>query len=190
MSQKTWLQKIEIIKDAFSKAPFLIQEPKMPLKLKVIRPAKIYPEDYVPKTIGEEVEWLVTQWYTTLGQPIPAEEVGIGYTIDAIERAKWDNEFKLLKETPKEVFEEDIKPEFGTPAFWAWARKQKIKKDAERAEQGLPPLPTKKEAEAAKAIKAKEREVAKAVKVSEAAKKLAEKEAKISEKKVRQASKN
>lgn len=164
----------------------MIEESKMAPKLKVVRKQKVYPEDYVPKTTGDEVEWLVSQWYATLGQPIPAEEVGIGAKIDAMERAKFDEECKIIKETPKEVFDEDVKPEFGTPAFWAWTWRQKAKKNAERAEQGLPPLPTKKEAEAAKAAKAKEREAAKAAKVAEAAKKLAEKEAK----KAAKASKN
>lgn len=150
----------------------------MPSKLKVVRPGKVYPEDYVPTTTGDEVEWLVIQWYASLGQPIPADEVGIGAKIDAIERAKIDEEFQIVNTTPNEVFEAELKPEFGTPAFWAWTHKQKAKKNAERAEQGLPPLPTKKEAEAAKAVKAKEREAAKAVKIAEAAKKLAEKERK------------
>lgn len=154
----------------------------MPPKLKVVRPAKVYPEDYVPTTTGDEVEWLVTQWYAMLGQPIPPDEVGIGSTIDAFERARLNEEFHIVNTTPKEVFEADLKPEFGTPAFWAWAHKQKAKKNAERAEQGLPPLPTKKEAEAAKEAKSKEREAAKAVKIAEAAKKLAEKEAKRIEK--------
>jgi hypothetical protein len=162
----------------------------MPPKLKVVRPAKVYPEDYVPKTIGDEVEWLVTQWYASNGQTIPADEVGIGAKVDAMERARFDAEFQIVRETPKEVFEEDVKPEFGTPAFWAWTWKQKAKKNAERAAQGLPPLPTKKEAEAAKAQKAKEREAAKAEKVAEAAKKLAEKEAKKAAKEAKKATKN
>ncbi len=162
----------------------------MPPKLKVVRPAKVYPEDYVPKTVGDEVEWLVTQWYASIGQPIPAEEVGIGAKVDVMERERFDKEFQIVRETPKEVFEEDVKPEFGTPAFWAWTWRQKAKKNAERAAQGLPPLPTKKEAEAAKAQKAKEREAAKADKVAEAAKKLAEKEAKKAAKEAKKAIKN
>ncbi len=162
----------------------------MPPKLKVVRKAKVYPEDYVPKTTGDEVEWLVTQWYATLGQPIPPEEVGIGIKIDAMERARFDEEFQTLKETPKEVFDEDVKPEFGTPAFWAWTWRQKAKKNAERAAQGQPPLPTKKEVEAAKAQKAKEREAAKAAKIAEKAQKLAEKEAKKAAKEAKKASKN
>ncbi len=165
----------------------------MPPKLKVVRSPtkpKVYPEDYVPKTTGDEVEWLVSQWYATLGQPIPPEEVGIGSKIDAMERARVDEEFKIVNETPKEVFEEDVKPEFGTPAFWAWTWKQKAKKNAERTEQGLPPLPTKKEADAAKAQKAKERDAAKAAKVAEAAKKLAEKEAKKAAKETKKVPKN
>lgn len=153
----------------------------MPPKLKVVRPPKApkeYPDDYVPKSYGDEVEWLVAQWYSALGQPIPGDEVGIGAKLDAMERAKFDEECKIINETPKEVLDEDVKPEFGTPAFWAWTWRQKAKKNAERAEQGLPPLPTKKEAAAAKAAKAKERDAAKAAKEAEKMKKLAEKEAK------------
>ncbi len=162
----------------------------MPPKLKVVRKAKEYSEDYIPKTVGDEVEWLVTQWYASLGQPIPAEEVGIGAKIDAMERARFDTEFQVVRDTPKEVFEEDVKPEFGTPAFWAWTYRQKAKKNAERAAQGLPPLPTKKEAEAAKAQKAKERAAAKAEKEAEKAKKAEEKEAKKAAKEAKKAAKN
>lgn len=163
---------------------------KMPPKLKVVRPPKIYSEDYSPKTVGEEVEWLVTQWYAELGQPIPPEEVGIGAKLDAMERERFDAEFQIVRETPKEVFEEDVKPEFGTPAFWAWTWRQKAKKNAERAAQGLPPLPTKKEAEAAKAQKAKERAAAKAEKEAEKIKKAAEKIKKAEEKAATKSAKN
>lgn len=84
--------------------------------------------------------------------------------------------------------EDDPRPFFEgepTPAFWAWARRQKIRKDAERAAQGLPPLPTAREKAAARAAKAKEREAKEAekkekerAKVQAAAAKLAAKEAK------------
>ena len=42
------------------------------------------------------------------------------------------------------------KPEFGTPEFWRWTAARRKEIDAERAAAGLPPLPTKKEKEAAK----------------------------------------
>ena len=70
------------------------------------------------------------------------------------------------------------KPEFGTPEFWAWARKRKKEKDAERAKQGLPPLPSKKEQEAEKAKKATERAAKKAEKEAKAAEKATKKAAK------------
>jgi hypothetical protein len=145
----------------------------MPIKRKVVvRYDKVYTSTYVPKTVGDEVEWLVAQWYETLGQPIPAEEMGIGRKIDEIERQRFNEELQIVTETPMEVFEENVKPEFGTPAFWAWARKQRAEKNAERAAQGLPPLPTKKEKEAAKEARAKERSAAKAAKAAKVLEKL------------------
>jgi hypothetical protein len=130
----------------------------------------------IPVTLGEEVEQAMAEWYGCRGLPLPKEDVGIGARIDAEQRAIFEKEWKEYDEILKK--QEDApageKPEFGTPEFWAWARKRKKEKDAERAEQGLPPIPTKKEKEAAKVAKAAE----KAEKEAEKAKKAAEKEAK------------
>jgi hypothetical protein len=91
--------------------------------------------------------------------------------------------------------EDDPRPFFEgqpTPEFWAWARRQRIRTNAEREAKGLAPLPTAREKAAAKAAKAKEREAKdaekkekeraalekKRAKVEAAAAKLAAKEAK------------
>lgn len=120
----------------------------------------------LPLTLGEEVEQALVEWYGRRGLPVPPEEIGIGVRIDAEERARFGQQIKDIEEAEKN---EDAKPagekpEFGTPEFWAWARKRKKEKDAERAKQGLPPLPSKKEQEAEKAKRAAERATKKAEK--------------------------
>ncbi len=123
----------------------------------------------IPVTLGEEVEQAMAEWYGCRGLSLPKEDVGIGARIDAEERARFQNEMKEYDQVLKKQEEAPAgeKPEFGTPEFWAWARKRKMEKDKEREAQGLAPLPTKKEKEAAKAAKEAEK-----------AKKAAEKEAK------------
>ncbi len=108
-----------------------------------------------PLTIGEEVDQAVEEWYGRLGIPIPAGERGIGKLLDAQERQDATTQEENLEVAKQQ--QEDApagpKPEFGTPEFWAWARKRKKEKDEERAAKGLPPLPTAKEKAAAKAAK-------------------------------------
>lgn len=129
----------------------------------------------IPMTLGEEVEAALEEWYGTRGLPIPQEEIGIGAKIDADEKARWAEEARLCRvaagEEPAEPLaegeEETLegkaarlkmlvgpKPEFGTDAFWAWARRKRAAENAEREAQGLPPLPTAKEKAAAKAARA------------------------------------
>lgn len=138
----------------------------------------------IPVTLGEEVEQAMAEWYGCRGLTMPAEEVGIGARIDAEEKARHDAEeaeyFGALK--AQEDAPAGAKPEFGTPEFWAWARKRKKEKDAEREAQGLPPLPSKKEAEAAKVAKAAEKLAEKEKKAAEKAEKEAAKAAKEAEK--------
>jgi hypothetical protein len=131
----------------------------------------------IPITLGEEVDQAIAEWYCSRGLQIPKDEMGIGKRIDAEERARFQNEMKEYDQALKEQADAPAgaKPEFGTPEFWAWARKRKLEKEAERAEKGLAPLPTKKEKEAAKVAKAAEKE-------GEKAKKAAEKEAKKKDK--------
>lgn len=117
-----------------------------------------------PMTIGEEVDQAVEEWYGRLGIPVPPDEKGIGKLIDKQDRVANELEEKQVEEdrTQQEESGAGPKPDFGTPEFWAWARKRKMEKDAERAAQGLPPLPTAKEKAEAKAKKAAEKEAKKA----------------------------
>lgn len=134
----------------------------------------------LPETLGEEVEQAMAEWYGCRGLEMPAEEVGIAARIDAEEsarhKAEWDEYFGLQK--AQEDAPAGEKPPFGTPEFWAWASKRKKEKEAERAAQGLPPLPSKKEKEAAKVAKAAE-------KVAKASEKAAIAEAKAAEKAIK-----
>jgi hypothetical protein len=64
----------------------------------------------------------------------------------------------------QEALEDAVPPPQGTREFWAWIRRRKDRINRERAEKGLPPLPTKKEKEAAAEKKAAEKAAAKAAK--------------------------
>jgi hypothetical protein len=135
--------------------------PAKPIKLK--RREWVPPTTWkIPLTIGEEVDQAVEEWYGRLGIPVPLSERGIGNLLDAQDRQDATTQEETLEAAKQQ--QEDApagpKPEFGTPEFWAWARKRKNEKNAERAAQGLPPLPTAKEKAAAKATK----DVAKAAK--------------------------
>lgn len=140
-----------------------------------------------PETLGEEVEQLIAEWYGCRGLEVPSEHDGIGAKIDEAEREYRRQEEQAVAEAEKaiEAAPAGDKPAFGTPEFWVWARKKKAEKNAERAEQGLPPLPTKKEKEAAKVAKAAEKES----KAAEKAQKEAEKAAKKAEKEAKKAAK-
>jgi len=118
-------------------------------------------------TFGEQVEENIREWYAALGEPVPAEYIGIGAATDAAVAEEAARESVALAKWEQEHVS-DVKPEFGTPAFWAWARAQRAQKNKELAAQGLPPLPTKKELEAAKAAKAAERAAKKAAKEAKA----------------------
>ena len=122
----------------------------LPKKKIHIRPAV---KDTIPITLGCEVDAALKEWYGTRGLPIPPEELGIGAQIDAANEAECVR-FTQAEETWQKDHVPTEKPEFGTPAFWAWARAQRAQKNKERAEAGLPPLPTAKEKEAAKVARA------------------------------------
>jgi hypothetical protein len=148
------------------------------------------PADWYPKTLGEEVEALVAEWYGTRGLSIPAEERGIGAVIDRMERERFAEEMRLAggmeaafeeakaaaKAPPPadETLEEKAarlaaavgpKPaEFGTKEFWSWAARKRAADNAALAAKGLPPLPTAKEKAAAKEAAAAERAAKKAAK--------------------------
>lgn len=110
----------------------------------------------IPITLGDEVQAALEEWYRARGEPLPAEYVGFGATVDAEERARDKALIDALyppepapgaPAAPKPL---GPKPEFGTPEFWRWTAARRKQIDAERAAAGLPPLPTKKEKEAAK----------------------------------------
>lgn len=110
----------------------------------------------IPVTLGDEVQAALEEWYRIRGEPLPAEYVGFGTTVDADERARDKALIDALyppepapgmPAAPKPL---GPKPEFGTPEFWRWTAARRKEIDAERAAAGLPPLPTKKEKEAAK----------------------------------------
>ena len=112
------------------------------------------PYGSVPKpaiTIGEQVDEALKEWYSALGQEVPADEVGIGAVIDAANAAE-----ELRLEAARAKSEEtlpSVVPSYGTPEFWEYHRKKKAAENARRAAEGLPPLPTKKEIEAEQAKK-------------------------------------
>lgn len=110
----------------------------------------------IPVTLGDEVQAALEEWYRIRGEPLPAEYVGFGATVDAEERSRDKALIDALyppepapgmPAAPKPL---GPKPEFGTPEFWRWTAARRKEIDAERAAAGLPPLPTKKEKEAAK----------------------------------------
>jgi hypothetical protein len=120
-------------------------------------------------TLGDEIDALVTEWYSDRGLPVPSGELigsQIAESVAAEEKVAEAEREKFAEEVPAVV------PEYGTPEFWAYHRAKKAAENKRRAEAGLPPLPTKKELEAEKAKKKAEREAAKAAK--EAAKKAKE----------------
>jgi len=122
-------------------------------------------------TLGEQVDEALKEWYSVRGQEIPADEIGIGAIIDAAEAA----EANRLESALTTIDETSVVPEYGTPEFWAYHRAKKLAENKRREEEGLPPLPTKKEIEAEKAKKKAEREKLAAEKKAAQAAKKAEK---------------
>ena len=154
----------------------------------------------VPITLGQEVDYLVEEWYKALGQPVPEDERNLAHIIDKQQEDEWKELMKHSKLAAGEVVHDEDgnamapiasgqKPEFGTPEFWAWARRRKAEKDAERAAQGLAPLPTKKEKEAAAAAAKVAKAAEKEAKAKEKEAKAKEKEAKAKEKEAKAAAK-
>jgi hypothetical protein len=124
----------------------------------------------IPVTLGDEVQAALEEWYRARGEALPAEYVGFGTQVDAEERARDKALMDALyppepapgaPAAPKPL---GPKPEFGTPEFWRWTAARRKQIDAERAAQGLPPLPTKKEKEAAKQSRKAAREAKAAAK--------------------------
>jgi hypothetical protein len=96
----------------------------------------------------DEVEQGVRDWCAALGIPVPPEELEACGIIHATAAAE---EAATVAAVAASTIE--LKPEFGTPEFWAWARKRRNEKNAERAAAGLPPLLTAAQKAVAKAKK-------------------------------------
>jgi len=128
-----------------------------------------------PHTLGTQVDEILQEWYAAKGLPVPPEEQNLAQSIDAVQAAEEKRMDDLYAAAAAAQLVGE-KPEFGTPQFWAWARARKAEKDKEREQKGLPPLPTKKEKEEAKAVKDAE----KAAKVAAKAAKVLAKAAKNS----------
>jgi len=106
-------------------------------------------------TLGKEVDAALQEWYAAKGLPVPPEEVGIGLKIDAASAAEEESCLAAGEKAEQEL--PSVVPPFGTPEFWDYHRKKKALENKRRAEEGLPPLPTKKELEAEKEKKRAEK---------------------------------
>ncbi len=86
-------------------------------------------------TYGEEVQEIMEGWCAAQGILFPQEYIGFGAKLDAERRAEFDAELKRLddEEKAQAAAPAGEKPPFGTPAFWAWARKRKAEKEAAAA---------------------------------------------------------
>ena len=140
------------------------------LRNKLYIPSKPKPAKAV--TLGSEIDRLVTEWYTIRGLPVPPEDL-VGHETDAAEAAEAARlEVAALKQQETVP---TVVPPYGTQEFWAYHRAKRAAENKRRIEEGLPPLPTKKELEAEKAKKAAERIAKKAEKEKAAAAKAAKK---------------
>jgi len=140
------------------KTQIAVAVPKARANIKLKGP----PVPYFPASIGAEVDDALKEWYAARGQAVPADEVGIGAAIDAANAAE-DTTFLGAFQTGEEEMP-SVVPPYGTPEFWDYHRKKKAAENAKRAAEGLPPLPTKKELEAAKAERKAVREAKKLIK--------------------------
>jgi hypothetical protein len=135
------------------------------------------PQKRVPITIGQEIDWSVQEWYTQRGLPVPESDKGWGEKYDAELRKEYDADLSpelyqrfYMRKNPSPskpvviVSSAGEKPEFGTPEFWAWARRRKLEKEKEAAVKAV-------EKEAAAAAKAAAKEAAKAEKIASKASK-------------------
>ena len=140
--------------DGMTQYPVTLPANKANIKRSIYGPAPKY-----PATVGAEVDEALKEWYGSRGLAVPAEEVGIGAIIDAVEAAETGRLEAAWAKAEEEV--PSVVPEYGTPEFWAYHRAKKAAENARRAAEGLPPLPTKKELEAEKAKRKAEREAKK-----------------------------
>ena len=137
-------------------------------KLSIILPKRVIPfktksVSGPPWSLGREIDEALTTWYRDRGLSVPADEVGIGSTIDAANAAEETEWVAAVAAAEEEL--PSVVPPFGTPEFWDYHRKKKALENERRAAAGLPPLPTKKELEAEKEKKKAEKLAAKLAKM-------------------------
>ena len=155
--QVVWVACDPVLFDGATQFPITVSKPPIvPPKPKPIIPGPVW-------TLGKEVDAALLEWYSVRGQPVPADEIGIGAVIDAataVEEATFTASVeKAQEELPSVV------PSYGTPEFWEYHRKKKEVENKRRAAEGLPPLPTKKELEAEKEKKKADKLAAKLAKM-------------------------
>jgi hypothetical protein len=135
------------------------------------------PDFEVPLTFGQEVLWAVYEYYTERGSVVPIDERSCGAVIDAELKKEYDaclseelytrfygKKHPAPPKTPPSASTAGEKPEFGTPAFWAWARRRKIEKMKEAEVKAAEKEAAKKAKEEAKAALAAAKDVEKAAK--------------------------
>lgn len=134
------------------------------------------PRKLFPLSIGEEIDFALQDWYAP--KPVPDAEKGYGVAYDAELRAEYDKDlstelyqFCYGKKNPAppppkpvEVSSAGFKPEFGTPEFWAWARRRKLEKEKEAAVKAAEKEAAKAAKDAAKAAEAAAKEAVKKAK--------------------------
>ncbi len=132
----------------------------------------------LPLTIGEEIDASVEETYRIRGMSVPEADTGWGKTYDAELRAEYDKDLSTelyqfcygkknptpAPPKPVEVSSAGLKPEFGTPEFWAWARRRKLEKEKEAAVKAAEKEAAKAAKDAAKAAEAAAKEAAKKAK--------------------------
>jgi hypothetical protein len=115
---------------------------------------RLYPRRVlkVPQEAFDEVAQGVRDWYKALGQDVPEADLAFLRAMKAADAAAEEVQATAVVAAPIEEV-----PPHGTPEFWAWCRRRRAAKNAERAAAGLPPLPTAAEKKAAALKKAAEK---------------------------------
>ena len=93
------------------------------------------PLKHMAITFGEEVQESIEDWCKAQHIPLPPEYENYGSKLDEERQAQFAAELQQAEDTEKaeEAKPAGEKPPFGTPEFWAWARKRKLEKEKEVA---------------------------------------------------------